>query len=284
MRERDVDLSIVIRGAGTAFQHSSNIFKRLLRLAHIRLLRRQHHLQIAAARQFAHGFFGGVSGLLPFLGFAPGIDDLLISALDIFVAAEGHNLPEGLDGRLIISLIAIDRAQPLQENGPIALFSVGVSAIGLLRFLQQVAHDRNRFVKATLCLIDRGNVVGNFNRILHHGFGFFQIFKREIELALLAVNLRDANIRLRIFRIRVRDYLVLIESSVGLTIIQQILCEASNGVEVIAIHFNRVTIGINGFFILLLLLVGIAECRIKLGRALRTRHRTEHLRCASRIT
>ena len=95
------------------------------------------------------------------------------------------------------------------------------------------------------------------------------MLEREIELALLAVDFRDAHVGLRIFRIRVRDHFVLFESGIGLAIVQQVLRQAANRVQIVAIHFNRVPIRLNGVLILLLLLVGVTERRIKLSRALR---------------
>ena len=140
---------------------------------------------------FCDRFLGGIGGLLPLLGFAIGIDHLLVAALGI-VVAQGQHFAEGIDGALIVAVVAVDGAQALQENGPVILLALGVAAIGLLGFLQQVLQYLNGFVVTALGLVDGGDVVGDFDRVLHHGLGFFQIVEREVELAALAVDLGHA--------------------------------------------------------------------------------------------
>ncbi len=110
--------------------------------------------------------------------------------------------------------------------------------------LQQVVQDLDGFVVASLRLIDGGDVVRDFDRILHHGLGFLQILERLIELALLAIDLRDAHVGLRIFRIGVGDDLVLFERGIGLAVVQQVLRQAANGVEIVVVQFDGVPIGI----------------------------------------
>ncbi len=93
---------------------------------------------------------------------------------------------------------------------------------------------------------------------------FFQILKREIELTLLAVDFRDANISLRIFRIRVRDHFVLFERGIGPGHRSAGSAPGANSVEIVAVHFNGMAIGFDRVLILFLLFVGISERRIKL--------------------
>ena len=76
---------------------------------------------------------------------------------------------------------------------------------------------------------------------------FFRLSSAEIELALLAINLRDAHIGLRIFRIRIGDYFVLFERRIGLAIVQKILGQPANRIQIVAIQFNRVPVGIDRF-------------------------------------
>ena len=110
---------------------------------------------------------------------------------------------------------------------------------------------------------------------------FLQIVERQVELALLAIDLGDANVGLRVFRIRIRDHFVLFESGIGLAVAEQVLRQAANGIEIVAIEFNRMPVGFDGFLVLLLLLVGVAERGIELGRASVVRHRTQHFGGAS---
>ena len=128
-----------------------------------------------------------------------------------------------------------------------------------------------------MCLINRSDVVRYLNRVLHHGLGLFQIFQRQIELSGLAINLRHLQISLRIFRIGIGDNLVLLERSVGLTIIHQVLGQAPDGVEVVTIEFNCPLVSIDGILVLLLLLVGITKRGIQLGRTRRVGDGSQHL-------
>ena len=105
----------------------------------------------------------------------------------------------------------------------------------------------------------------------------------QVEFALFAVDFRDANVGLRILRIRVHDHLVLLQSSVGLAVAQQVLSEATNGIQVVAVQLNRVPVRLNGVLVFLLLLVRVPERRIELRRTRRVRHRTQHLSRARRV-
>ena len=63
---------------------------------------------------------------------------------------------------------------------------------------------------------------------------------------------------------------------VELAVVQQVLGEAANGVEIVAIENDGVTIGVDGVLVVLALLVGSAESGIELGGTRGIRNRTEN--------
>ena len=109
--QRDVNVAVF----GSALQQRLDLLQSGIGLTHVGKLGRVHHLQAAIVGQLLNRFLGGVRGLLPLLGFAVGIDDLLVAAFGIVVAQRQH-LSEGLDGLGIILVVAIDRAQTFQEH------------------------------------------------------------------------------------------------------------------------------------------------------------------------
>ncbi len=84
------------------------------RLTHVGQLGRVHHFQAAVVGQLLHRFLGGVGRLLPLLGFAISVDNLLVAALGVVVAQRQH-LAERVERLLYVVVVAIDRAQPLQK-------------------------------------------------------------------------------------------------------------------------------------------------------------------------
>src|SRR6185369_8018715 len=108
------------------------------------------------------GFLRDVGRLLPLLGLAIGVDDLLIAALRVVIAQRDH-LAERIDCSLTVVVIAVNGSQPLKENCAISFFTRGVAGIGLFGFLQQVLQNLDRIVVTSLRLIDGGDVVGNFD-------------------------------------------------------------------------------------------------------------------------
>ena len=149
---------------------------------------------------------------------------------------------------------------------------------GLLGLLEQVLQHLDGLVVAALGLVDGGHVVGHFDRVLHHGPGLFQALQRQIELAALAVDLRHAQVGLRIFGIRVGDDFVLLERGIGLAVVHQVLGQAADGVQIVAVEFNRLPVGGDRVLVLLLLFVGVAERGVQLGGAGRVRDRNSALR------
>ena len=83
LRQRDINLPVL----AIALEQRAHLLQPFVGLAHIGLLRSQHHLQVAAVGKLLHSLFRDIGGLLPFLGFAPGVDDLLITAFDVVFAA-----------------------------------------------------------------------------------------------------------------------------------------------------------------------------------------------------
>ena len=100
-------------------------------------MRGVHHLEAAIARHLLDRFFRCRGGLLPLLGLAIGVDNLLVPA-DGIVIPERDHLAKNLDCLGILALVAIDRAQPLQEHGAIVALALGVAVIRLLGLLQQI--------------------------------------------------------------------------------------------------------------------------------------------------
>ncbi len=115
----------------------------------------------------------------------------------------------------------------------------------------------NAFVVAPLRLIHRSHVVGHFDRVLDHGPGLLQTLQRQVELPALAVNFRHTQVSLCVLGIGVRNDLVLLEGGIGLAVIHQVLGQAADCGQIVAIELNRLTVGIDGVLILLLLLVGV---------------------------
>ena len=62
----------------------------------------------------------------------------------------------------------------------------------------------------------------------------------------------------------------------SLAVVQQVLGEAANGVEIVAIEDNGVTIGIDGVLVVLTLLIGSAESGIEFGGTRGIRDGTEN--------
>src|SRR5262249_31342114 len=121
-------------------------------------------------------------------------------------------------------------------------------------------------------------------RILHHGLGACQVFKREVELALAAMNLRHADVGLGILGIRIGDDLELFESGVGLAVVQQVASQAADGVEIVVIKRGGLAVGVDGLLVIFLLLVGVTENGIKLGGTRCVRDGTQNLRGAGSVT
>ena len=88
---------------------------------------------------------------------------------------------------------------------------------------------------------------------------------------------------MRVFGVGVRNNFVLLKSGVGLAVVQQILSEAADRVEVVAVEFDGVFVGLNGVLVLLLLLVGVTERRVELGGAGNIGNRTQDLRGAGGV-
>src|SRR6185369_125625 len=258
--QRDVNVAVL----GSALQQRLDLLQSRIGLTHVRKLGRVHHLQAAIVGQLLNRFLGGVRGLLPLLVFAVGIDDLLVAALGILVA-QGYHFPECLDGLGIILVVAINRAQTFQKHRSVVLLGLGVTVVGLLGLLEQILQDLDRLVVTPLRLVHSGHVVGHFDRVLHHRPGLLQTLQRLVESAALAVNLGHAQVGLRIFGIRVRDDLVLLEGGIGLAVVHQVLGQAANGVEIVLVELNRFSVSSDRVLVLLLLFVGVAQRRVELG-------------------
>src|SRR6478672_11590485 len=108
----------------------------------------------AAYTIFRLRLLGCFCGLLPLLGLAVSIDDLLVAAFSILVTQHQH-LPESLDGLGIILVVAVDRSQPFQKDRPVVFLGLGVAVVGLLRLLEQVLQYLDGLVVAALGLVHR---------------------------------------------------------------------------------------------------------------------------------
>src|SRR5581483_3160057 len=131
LSQRDVNLAVFRR----ALQESLDLLQAAFRVAHIGELRSVYHFEAAIIRKLSRRFFRNVGRLLPLLGFTVGIDDLLVAALRIVVAQRNH-FAEGVNGRLVVIVVAVNGSQPLQENSTIAFLASCIAGVGLLGFLQ----------------------------------------------------------------------------------------------------------------------------------------------------
>ena len=100
----------------------------------------------------------------------------------------------------------------------------------------------HRFVEPSLRLVNRRHVVRDFDRVLHHALGLFEVLEGEVEFSALAVNLGHVQVGLCVFRIRVGDDLVLFERGVGLAVVHQVLGQSADRVEIVAIDLDRAPI------------------------------------------
>ena len=69
----------------------------------------------------------------------------------------------------------------------------------------------------------------------------------------------------------------MLEGSIELPVIQQVLRQAADGIQVVVVEFRRLTVRGNSVLILLLLLVGIRERRVKLGGTRGIGHCGQHI-------
>ncbi len=214
----NVDVAIV----SVSLEQGLHLIESSIHLPHVSELRGINHLQAAIIGQFLSCLLGNVSRLLPLLAFPISVDNLLVPTFGVVVAQRQHLL-ECLYGKLIVVVVAVDRSQALKKHRPVVFFALAVAIVGFVGFLDQVLQNLRRFVVAPLRLVNGGDVVRHFHRVLHHGLGLLQVVQREIELAVPAVNLGHAQVGLRVLGIRVGNDFVLLERSVRLTVVQQIL-------------------------------------------------------------
>src|SRR4029077_5683313 len=113
-----------------------NLLQRFVGLPHICQLGCVNHLQAPVVGQPLNRLFGGVCGLLPLLGFAIGVDNLLIASFGV-VVPENQHLAEGFQRHLIVVVLAIDGSQALQEHGPVVFFRLGVATVCFFGLLEQ---------------------------------------------------------------------------------------------------------------------------------------------------
>src|SRR5260370_1285909 len=83
--------------------------------------------------------------------------------------------------------------------------------------------------------------------------------QRLLELTGAAVDLRHAQVSLRIFWIAVDDDLVLVERSVELAIVQQVLRQATDRIQIVMVEFGGLLVGANRLFVLFFLFVGVGQ-------------------------
>ena len=119
------------------------------------------------------------------------------------------------------------------------------------------------------------DVVGHLVRIRNQRFGFLQVFERQIVLPAAQIDVAHADVSFSIFRVGIGDDLVLLERGIGLAIVHQVLRQAADGIEIVAILFNRMPVGIDRLLVLFLLFVGVAERRIQASGAGRIRNRAQ---------
>ena len=93
----------------------------------------------------------------------------------------------------------------------------------------------------------------------------------------MAIDLSNAQLRLRVLRIGFGDAFVLLQSGIGLPIIEQVLRQPAQRIQIFAVQFHRTFVGVDGLLVLMLLLVGVAERRVKPGGAAGIRHGLQSL-------
>src|SRR6202041_2087527 len=135
---------------------------------------------------------------------------------------------KGVHGRGIVFLLAIHNSQALDENGAIVAIRLVVVVVGFLGFLHQVLQKFHGVVITALRLIDAGHAVRDFKRFGNHGVGLLEVLEGLIVLYFMAINFGDAEEGLCILGIRVGDDFVLLESGVGLAVVEQVFGKAAD--------------------------------------------------------
>ena len=120
----DVNLAVF----GRALEQRFHLLQTGVGLTHVGKLSGIHHFQRAVVWQLLDRFLGSVGGLLPLLGFAVGVDHLLVAAFGVLIAEQGH-FAEGFNGLGVVIVVAVDRAQTLEEDGAVVLFRLGVAVL-----------------------------------------------------------------------------------------------------------------------------------------------------------
>ena len=180
----------------------------------------------------------------PHLAFAVSVDDVLVAAFGILIAQIQH-LAECVHGRGIVFLLAIHNSQALDEDGAIVAIRLVVVVVGFLGFLHQVLQKFHGVVITALRLIDAGHAVRDFKGFGNHGVGLLKVLEGLIVLSLTAINFGDAQESLCVLGIRVGDDFVLLESGVGLTVVEQVFGKAADRIQIVAVEHDRLFEGLN---------------------------------------
>ena len=132
------------------------------------------------------------------------------------------------------------------------------------------------FIIFTLGFQDHGFGVGDLHRIRDQRFSLLEVFQRHIKLAHAPVNFGDPQRGGCVFGVRFLNSQILLQRRIRLAIVSQVLGEAAKRIQVIVIKSNGLPEGGNGVLVILLLLVGITEGRVNLGRARCIRNCLQH--------
>ncbi len=234
------------------------------RLAGIGKLASQHQLDALVLRHGLRCLLGHLGRLVVLLGIAVGIHLALVSALGIFPAHGDHQLV-GLHRLVGLVLLAVHIGQPVEEDGAIVLFRFGVLAVRVAGLLYQALQGLRRLVVVAQGVVDQGFVEADFERIRGQRLGLLQRGQRLLVVALAALDLRDAQIGLRVLRVGSGDGLKVLERRAKLVVIQQRLRQAPFRVQVIRFHLERLGVGIDGILVLLELVVAHAQRVVHFG-------------------
>ena len=107
--------------------------------------------------------------------------------------------------------------------------------------------------------------------------GLLERGQRLLVVALPALDLRDAQIGLRVLRIGGGDGLKVLERRAELVIVQQRLGQTPLRVQVIRLHVERLAVSVDGVLVVLELVVAHAQRVVHFGGAVVLRHGVQHL-------
>ena len=238
----------------------------LFALAQVGQFAGQHQLQFAILGVGLDGFVRNLHGLVELLGVAISVH-LPLKAAQRHIAAQVDHLLIGGDGLGGLVLLVIDRPQPLQEDAAIVLLLGGIGAVGVGGQVHHFLVGLGGFVVAPQHVQQQPLVIARFKaggvllaRLADGG-------QRIFVLSLAALDLADVDERPDVFRIGLGQLLILLERLVELVVAEQGLGQRGQRAHIARLHVRGALIGGDGVLGALQLLIGRAQGKLHLGRA-----------------